>query len=255
MICVLLSLLLIFSGQVKILGGTPATNTTSRIFNGSSDFLNSAATLDLTAYNQLSGSYDVNWTTNANNDALLAELFTNFNNCNTGGKRCFIIDPNDSASTAYAINLHSQAASSSTCTFTRPSAGAKHRIAWAWDISVNPNTCAVWVDGVAQTTTTGGTLTATADTFENQTLYLMSRAGTTLFGTGTLSRFAIYGGHILTNTEGQNLTSTSSCTSPTTITGNVLYLPFNGVSPETDNSGGGHSFAVTGTTTGTATCP
>src|SRR6266550_9521959 len=171
MICVLLSLLLIFSGQVKILGGTPATNTTSRIFNGSSDFLNSAATLDLTAYNQLSGSYDVNWTTNANNDTLLGEFSASYGSCSSS-TRCFIINPNDSASTVYAINLHS-ASGFMTCTFPRPSAGTKHRIAWAWDISVNPNTCAVWVDAVTQTPTVGGTLTTTVETFGNQTLYLM----------------------------------------------------------------------------------
>src|SRR6266550_3204933 len=106
-------------------GSNTSTSTTSRIFNGSSDFLNSAATLDLTAYNQLSGSYDINWTTNANNDTLLGEFSASYGSCSSS-TRCFIINPNDSASTVYAINLHS-ASGFMTCTFPRPSADTNRR--------------------------------------------------------------------------------------------------------------------------------
>src|SRR5205814_4903946 len=135
----------------RLLGGSPPT--TGRIFNGSTDFLNSAATIDLTTYKQLSGSYDINWTTNANDDHLLAEFSANSNNCATVFRRCFAIDPNESSTTTYMIVVTSGSGSGNfTCSFTRPSAAAKHRIAWSLDISVNPNTCAVWVDGISQTT-------------------------------------------------------------------------------------------------------
>src|SRR5205814_191257 len=115
----------------------------------------------------------------------------NSNNCATVFRRCFAIDPNESSTTTYMIVVTSGSGSGNfTCSFTRPSAAAKHRIAWSLDISVNPNTCAVWVDGISQTTTTGGPgITTTIDFFDNNTLYLMSRGGTTLFGAGTLSRF------------------------------------------------------------------
>jgi hypothetical protein len=227
--------------------------TTSRIFNGTSDFLNSVATVDLSTSSnkQLSVVFWLNWTTNANNDHLAGEFSANYNS-NNGG---FLLDINQSSPTGTAgFNVHTTGGNFLTCNITRPSAGALHKYAVAWDISVNPNTCAVWLDGVAQSPTVNSN-TDTGGTFGNYTIYLMSRGGTTLFGAGTMSRFSIYLGHLLTNTEGQNLTSTSTCTSPTTLGSNVVYLPFNGVSPETDSSGNGHSFTVTGTTTGSQTCP
>lgn len=258
---ILLALALLFQpqslrvGPSKRVGPTMRAGgpvgTTSRIFNGTSDFLKSTATVDLSTFKQISGMLWLNRTF-ANDDQLAVELSANYGSCGVVNPDiCFLVDPNFTSGT-FLLGLHNSAGFQN-CTFARPSSGF-HKYAWAFDTSVNPNTCAAWVDGASVTTTFTGS-TITTETFKNETIYLMSRAGTSLFGSGTISRFALFGGHIFTGSEGNNLTSASGCTDPLTIAGVIVYLPFNGVSPETDAAGGGHNFIVTGTTTGTQTCP
>src|SRR5437762_2316502 len=102
-------------------GGNIPTGTIARTFNGSSDFLNSAATLDLTSYNKLSGMFWVSWVNFDNNNELLAEFSASFGGCtlNVGPNVCFDINP-DAFDGKFDIDVHNSLGSM-TCKFTRPS--------------------------------------------------------------------------------------------------------------------------------------
>lgn len=191
----------------------------ARQFNGTSDA--ASVPLDLSLYNTISVAFWLYWDAFASNDHLAAEYTSNYNS-NNG----FIIDPN--SGTVFAIGLHGPSLYW-TDNFARPSAAAWHHYMFVFDRSTPANIA--YVDGVAQTLTTGTHNAGSYGNFANSTLYLMSRNASTLFAGGRMAEVAIWGGIQLGSGEAQAL---ADYRSPLTISRDrlIAYMPLEGVSRE-----------------------
>ncbi len=220
-----------------------AQSAKARTFNGSSDNLQSAATVDLTSTTQISISFWLYWNTFANDDSLAFESSSNYNS-NAGA---FIIDPNDSSG-FFQFSVYQPGYFG--CHITRPSAAAWHHYLLTLDITtVNAGTCTAYVDGVNATPTIDINAGAGTLTFGNYTLNMMSRNAASLFGAGRMSDIAIWKS-ILTS---GNAASLAACTSPSLIGSVAFYWPINQTSPEVATTGG-VNLTVTGTTNSSASC-
>ena len=104
----------------------------------------------------------------------------------------FLVDPNSGyGSFAVALGIGS---SRNVALFARPSAGAWHHYAFVLDTAAPAAEQIVpYVDGKAVSYTKAENGTG-AGSFANSTLYFMSRAGSALFGAGTLDELAVYEG-------------------------------------------------------------
>src|SRR4029077_8335160 len=128
------------------------------------------------------------WNQYANNDALAMEFTSNFNQ-NAGG---FLVDPNAGEfGGTFAIGIGSESDRNSIF-FARPSAGAWHHYAIVIDTSAPAGSeITPYVDGLPVGFQQEGAPTGQG-AFASSTLYLMSRAGSALFGAGTLDQLALY---------------------------------------------------------------
>jgi PKD repeat protein len=155
-------------------------------FNGTSDA--AQANLDLSNTSQVTLEFWLKWNAYANDDRLAFEFTPNFNN-NPGG---FLVDPNapeDGGKFAVGIGSGS---SRNTVYFERPSEGQWHYYALVMNTGASAESqITPYVDGkaVSYDKTQSGT---GAGSFANSTLYFMSRAGSALFGNGTLDEVALY---------------------------------------------------------------
>jgi PKD repeat protein len=173
-----------FGATLGVPGSIFADPTTAASFNGTSNY--ATAPLNLSATSQVTVEFWLNWNAFKNDDALAMELTSNFNN-NPGG---FLIDP-DAGNGSFGVGLGS-GGSRNTAYFTRPSAGAWHYYAMVLDTTqAGATQITPYVDGqpISYFKDASGT---GAGTFANSTLYMMSRGGSSLFGTGTLDDLAIY---------------------------------------------------------------
>lgn len=165
---------------------TPAGRCPS--FNGTSDY--GSVPLNLSGTRTITLGFGLTWTTFANNDALAMEFTANTNTA----AGAFYIDPNDSQTGSIACTL---GASTTLCTngFPRPAAGVPHRYDWALDRTATTvaGQIAGYLDGVPQPMTGyASQSTPVSDAFADDTLYLMSRAGSSLFGAGSLAWLTIH---------------------------------------------------------------
>ena len=98
-----------------------------------------------------------------------------------------------------------------------------------------------WVDGTSRTVSSS---VSGSGTFSTQTLYLMARNAASIYTGGTLAQVAIW----KTALTGTDATALHGGTNPCAykLTNLVACWPFNGVSPETDASGNGHSLTLLG---------
>ena len=176
-------------GQPGAVAGDP---TTAVSFNGTSD--SGAIPMNLSASKTLTVEFWLKWNNYANNDALAMELTPNFNNTNGG----FLVDPNSSYG-QFAVSI-GRGGSRNIATFARPSAGVWHHYAFVLDTTQpGATTITPYVDGQPVSYTNQGFNGTGAGNFANSTLYLMSRAGSSLFGQGTLDQLAIYNGALTRN--------------------------------------------------------
>jgi large repetitive protein len=173
-------------GATGALAGDANTAVT---FDGVNDYVDCA--IDLSAQNQLTIECWLKVSSFADNDHLLCEYTPNFNTDNVGG---FIANPNSSSDSKFDLGMHSNSSNYVLRNFTRPSTGAFHHLVLRYDRIATPDaTVNAVVDGTV--VTMGGlSTTPLGDNFGNSTLYIMSRAGASLFLAGTLDEFAIYGG-------------------------------------------------------------
>jgi len=207
----------------------------ARLFNGTSDYMNSSATVNLSATATVTIAFWLYQTTYNTSNGLASESTTNYNS-NNGA---YAINPN--STNGFEFDFHGPSGYS-TNWFAQPTGGVWHQVTL-----VIPSSTAgtAYIDGTLQTLTSAPK--AANGNFGNFTIYLMSRGGTTLFNTGRLTEFAIWN---IALTSG-NATSLAGGALATSISpGNlVLYIQNCGTSnPEPDSSGNGHTFAVTGTT-------
>jgi PKD repeat protein len=167
-------------------GAVAQDPTTSIGFNGSSDF--GAIPLDLSGTNKLTIEFWLKWNQYANNDALAMEFTPNFNE-NGGG---FLVDPNATQFGGTFGVAIGTGANRNSVFFQRPSAGAWHHYAIVVDTTApGTNVITPYVDGGAVPFQQDGSDNGQG-AFANSTLYLMSRDGSALFGSGSLDQLAIY---------------------------------------------------------------
>jgi hypothetical protein len=173
-------------GTFGLEGAVAGDPDTALHFNGLGD--SGAVPLNLSATSQVTVEFWLRWDQYANNDALALELTPNFNE-NPGG---FLVDPNaPEFGGTFGVGIGVNGSRNSIF-FARPSAGVWHHYAFVLDSSAPAGSeITPYVDGQAvawqqESSGSGG------GPFANSTLYLMSRAGTALFGAGTLDELAIY---------------------------------------------------------------
>lgn len=159
----------------------------ARTFNGTSDY--GSVALDLSAYSKITLAVWLQWDAFSNNDDLLMEYSPNANNANA-----FFIDPNDSGGVFGFFLKQNGLAGVNSAFATRPSAGVPHHYLITFDRNgTSAQQIQAYIDGVNWNITQVGTA-AVSGNFDNTTLYLMSRAGSNLFGAGRIADLAIWGG-------------------------------------------------------------
>ena len=179
-------------------GGSSAVTTRGLALQGSGVAACASVPIDLSPYTKASVSFWMYWDAYANDDKLAMEYGANYS-ANSG----FLIDPNSGspATGLFQAGVGSPAATNSI-SFSRPSAAAWHHYVFLFDRTTGtaPST-AVYVDGVAQSTPPAGAVSDVVDAFGNNTLYIFSRANTSLFGAGKMQNLAIRGGYLMTAAE------------------------------------------------------
>jgi len=181
-------------GTFGLEGAIAGDPDTALRFNGSSDF--GAVPLNLSGTSQITVEFWLKWNQYANNDALAMEFSPNFNE-HPGG---FLVDPNaPEFGGTFGVGIGMGGARNSIF-FARPSAGVWHHYA----LVLNGGAPAAseitpYVDGQPVTFQQESSGSG-AGAFANSTLYLMSRAGSALFGSGTLDELAIYNGALAAGT-------------------------------------------------------
>jgi PKD repeat protein len=167
-------------------GAIPSDPDKAVAFNGTSDA--AQANLDLSGTSQVTVEFWLKWNAYADDDRLAFEFTPNFNS-NQGG---FLVDPNAPEDGGkFAVGIGSGTARN-TVYFERPSEGQWHYYALVMNTSAEAaSQITPYVDGkaVPYDKTQSGT---GAGTFANSALYFMSRAGSALFGNGSLDEVAIY---------------------------------------------------------------
>ncbi len=171
----------------------------SQWFGGSPAF--ASVPLALSGFNQLSISVWVWWNAFANDDHLAME-YSALLNSNPGS---WYFDPDQSFSPGVGklgIGLRpTGAAGASVMSFNRPSAKAWHHLLFVADLTQTAAAqySAFYIDGALQTATGNNASAGTnpVGAFGNYTLYLMSRAGSSLFATGAMAQLALFAGTLL----------------------------------------------------------
>jgi YD repeat-containing protein len=172
-------------GATGALAGGADSNTAVS-FNGANE--SASAALNLSGTNKLTIEFWLKWSSYSNNDDLAFEFTPNSSNVNGG----FFVDPNSPEQGGrFGVGI-GRLGARNTSYFARPSANVWHHYALVLDSSAAASQQVVpYVDGAAVAYTKGSSGTG-AGNFANSTLYFMSRAGSSLFGAGTLDEVAIY---------------------------------------------------------------
>lgn len=146
--------------------------------------------VDLSATDKITVSFWLYWDAFSNNNDMVMEHSPNINS-NNG----FYLLPNSSAASDFETIVHSSSTGGySGSKFARPTGAAWHHYCLSYDRSVGLGTSclmAVYVDGVSQSLVSTQTNDVTGN-FGNETLYLMSRGGASLFGAGKLDDIRIH---------------------------------------------------------------
>lgn len=166
----------------------------SRRFNGSSQFLQSSATVDLSTFNKFTVALWLWWDSFSNNDNLAMEHGTNYNSQTDG----WLIDPNSSVggSGVFQCALRGDVGYSDF-TFTRPSVNVWHHYVVLFDKSVSTNETTVYLDGAVPAGANRPNNNNNTNNFGNLTLNFMGRNGASLFGQGRMQEVAIWPGILL----------------------------------------------------------
>jgi hypothetical protein len=157
-------------------------------FDGANQF--AQVNLDLSDTQALTVSFWMKWNAFANDDKLAMELGAGANGYNDGTTG-FIIDPNSSMGGGpFEVGFRGDGGHNHAL-FARPSAGVWHHYAFVLNKAA-PAASEIlpYVDG-APVTYTKPTANDNTNTFGNDTLFVMSRNGTALFGAGQMDGIRI----------------------------------------------------------------
>ena len=184
------------NGNTGTLGGSPTAGTSpqgslsSLTFNGSNQYIKTASNLTI-GTDICTVCFWMYKTAFTNTDLMACELSVNTNSNNNS----FYVDPNAGSNTAglFQALLRGVSPNFVQC-FDRPTASTWHHYAIVFDGSTNAGSMTIYIDNSSPPTGLTTTLSnkVTHANFGSYTLYLMSRAGTTLFNPGSLSEFQIY---------------------------------------------------------------
>jgi hypothetical protein len=238
-----------WSPWVKGTGAAATASCAAATFNGTTAF--GSVPLTFSSVAQFSISVWANLPSFDNADEMLMEYSVAAGGPNPGS---FFLDP-DSGGIPGTFESLVSGASQSTDTIPRPSAASWHNLVFAIDMLVNTGAgnaqlVGAWVDGTSQTISPHGTALTTA--LGNYTLYIMSRAGTSLFRSGSIERLAIWSSLL----SGANATSLAGGAAPSTIAGGPrFYWALTGAAGTEANLGSGGTATVTLTNTGTGAGP
>ncbi len=159
--------------------------------------------MNLSGQSAITVEFWLKWDAYGNNDALAMEFTPNYNQ-NSGG---FIVDPDAGQyGGTFAVGIGT-GSSHDAVYFARPSAGVWHHYA----LVLNANAPAAseitpYVDG-QPVSYQAESSTTSAGAFASSTLYLFSRDGNSLFGSGSLDDLAIYSGELSAETIQEHLDS------------------------------------------------
>lgn len=159
-------------------------------FDGADDA--ASAAVNLSAFNKVTLAFWLYWDAFADNDDLAFELSA----AAGGNAGAFIVDPNESSTSQFVFGPTDASMNRTLGRFARPTGAAWHHYVLLMDMSTAPGTVSAWVDGVPQSIAWLVQNTGVS-TFANDTLYIMSRATTNLFGAGKLDDVRLYGGRLL----------------------------------------------------------
>jgi hypothetical protein len=215
----------------------------ARAFNGTSHGLQSASALAaLSGVSRIAVGFWLSTTYVADDDIAL-ELSVN-SNTNLGS---FKVIAGDSTSTSlFAECVGNVGKNDGHC--TPPSGSTWHHILINYDFSKATNeTDTVYVDGVSQTLTRT-TNSNNTGTFASYVLYVMSRAGTSLFADGSMADLCIWApSSVLTSGDASSLAAGARAN--TVRTSEVAYYwRLDGTTSPEPNTVGGIDLTVTGAT-------
>ena len=176
-----------YNGPVLTAGvGPVASLPNAPIFDGVNDY--ASAALDLSAYSTISISCWLWWDSYGTGGDLALEHTADPNNANA-----FHITPDDPNS-VFVIGQTGTSAGYRRGQITRPSAAAWHHYRFVLRRDGNLPKCTV--DGVVKTVGYRFSQGTVSGTFTNSTLYVMSRAGASLFGDGRMVGLAVFPGEV-----------------------------------------------------------
>jgi hypothetical protein len=249
---VILSLSLQKSTTQGIVNISSSNTTLARQFNGTSDYLTSASGLVPGAPTVFSLAFTLNQASFSGGvDAAAVEWSADF----FVSLGSFLVNPTSTSTGDFEFPFQTVASNANgilDCHFARPSAGTYHQYLLVWNVTTSAGTCKGYVGGVSQTVTVANGSAEVAGSLSNASIFFMSRAGTSLFNAGGLTRIALWSAD-----ESGNIGSISPCGSnlATVDPGNLQYYwPILQVSPETSGGGGAVNLNVTGTTNVAGPC-
>lgn len=145
--------------------------------------------VDLSAYNKITVSFLLYWDTYSNNDNICMEYGTNF--VPDSG---FFVDPSSGAPAAGRFQLGvGSPTQANAVSIVRPSAAEWHQYTMTFDRTAGAGKCSrVFVDGVEVDTVQNASGTVVGN-FAASTLYIFSRANTSLFAAGSIQNIVIRG--------------------------------------------------------------
>lgn len=156
-------------------------------FDGSNDYFRSAGNV-VYGTNIITVAFWLYWDSFANNDDLALESSATF----VSYLNTFNIDPNASAGN-WSTGIRGTSGFRAE-TVTRPSAAAWHHYLFVLDNTTTAGDVRTFIDGVEQSETVGTNTKSGTSNFAANTLFGMSRNGTTLFGAGRMTALKIYTG-------------------------------------------------------------
>jgi len=194
--------------------GTLINGPTFNSGNGGSivfDGVNDSATVGTISFNSniITTTFWFKWLNYANDDDLLVELSTNGNLL----QNTFIIDPNSSAPTngVFQFSIFGNGIGNYYGSYiNRPTQNVWHNLSIIWDNSTTNGNIICYLNGILQNTTVNRNLKNSSGNFRTDNLYLMSRAGASLFGNGEISNLNIYNRALTAQEVLQNYNATKS---------------------------------------------
>lgn len=172
-------------------GGSHAVDSFRRSLRGTGSSARASIALDLSAFSKLSVSFWLNWDSFSNNETFAFE----FGGVINGG---LTFEPN--TWTGRATVYVRSASSSGQKSISRPTGAAWHHYAIVTDRSIAGGVSAIYVDGESRSLTTDSS-TVVGGLYANSTLYLLSRAGTSNYGLGSLANIVFRGNYVLSQEE------------------------------------------------------